>query len=258
MGESYSIKIILAQYRSKIYRLALSISRNEKDAEDILQNTFIKIIRKLGTFKRRSQLSTWIYRVAYNEALMYLRKKRRLFNSANAYKNYTQRLPAGFRVNWSVLPDQALLNAELKERINDALKELPIQYRMPLLLHRLEGLSLAESARILGVKISTVKTRLHRAYLRLKEEMLKYYQDQPAHLHAQESHCGPWTGFIYEYAQKKLKRTRENAFKHHIKGCPRCNLFLNSYLNAIRISGALDCKDIPPELKERVETFLAL
>ncbi len=256
MAEGYSIKSIINEYRNRIYRLALSISRNEKDAEDILQNTFIKIIRKLHTFRSRSRLSTWIYRISYNESLMYLRKKRGLFNSLNAYKNYVERLPYGLTVNWSKLPDEELVDSEFRERIDTTLKNIPIQYRMPLLLHRLEGFSLAESSRILGVKASTIKTRLHRAYLMVKDQINDYFKDLPQQKPASDARCGIWTGFLFNYAQGKVSPEIKTSFKRHIKDCPRCNSFLDLYLQAIRITGALDCRDVPDELKERLETFL--
>jgi RNA polymerase sigma-70 factor, ECF subfamily len=250
-------EIILKDYQHKIYWLALSITRNEKDAEDVLQNALIKILRKLPGFKQRSKLSTWIYRIAYNESLMYLRKKRRLYNSANALRDYTQRLPAGgFSVNWSRLPDEELVNKELRERIDTALNNLPIQYRMPLLLHRLEGFSLAQSSQVLGLKPSTVKTRLHRAYLMVKDSLNRYFKDLPATELPQEQACGIWTHFLFDYAHQNLTPGRQDSFTSHIQDCPRCNRFLDSYQQAIRITGALDCRDLPLELKAKIKSFL--
>ncbi len=249
-------EVIINEYQHKIYWLALSIVRNEKDAEDILQNTLIKVVRKLPGFRNNSKISTWIYRIAYNESLMYLRKKRRLFNSANAFRDYIQRLPAGITVNWSKLPDEELLNKELRSRVEAALKDIPIHYRMPLILHRLEGFSLVESSRILGVKPSTVKTRLHRAYLMIKGELNRYFKDLPQASLPQDNRCGTWTGFLFDYARENLSADRKHSFRRHIQDCPRCNSFLDTYLKAIQITGALDCRDLPAELKEKLKSFL--
>lgn len=251
-----SLSVILPEYRERVLRLALSISRNEKDAEDILQNTFLKIYRNIAQFKGRSKISTWIYRIAYNEALLLLRKKRRLFKSQEAYKDYFVRLPDGFMVNWSQLPDRMLLDRELKERVQAALQGLPIQYRMPLLLHRMEGLSLVQCARVLGINASTVKTRLHRAYLAVKQELERYYHDLPAPMAAQEARCGVWAQFVYAYAQDTLPASRKSSFDRHIAHCPRCHAFLDSYQQAIRITGALACRDIPASLKEKIDSFV--
>jgi RNA polymerase sigma-70 factor, ECF subfamily len=256
VATKYPAEAVLKEYQNRIYRLALSISRNEKDAEDILQDTLIKIYRNLKYFQSRSKLSTWIYRIAYNESLMYLRKKRRLFRSANAYKNYNERLPAGLTVNWSKLPDRELLDAELKQRIDSAIRHIPIRYRMPLLLHRIEGLSLQEGSRILGLSNSALKSRLHRSYLMVKDEITDYFKDREEKALVSESRCGAWTGFIARYALGKLDQHKQSSFRKHIDDCPSCNLFLDAYLKAIRITGVLECQDIPSELKRKVETFI--
>ena len=83
MSYQYSIEAIFQEYKNKIYRLALSIAGNPKDAEDILQNAILKIIENLNKFRGNSKLSTWIYRIAYNEALMHLRNRRRQLRLKN-------------------------------------------------------------------------------------------------------------------------------------------------------------------------------
>lgn len=248
-------EIILREYQHKIFWLALSIVRNEKDAEDVLQNTLIKILRKLPGFRQQAKLSTWIYRIAYNESLMFLRKKRRIYNSARAFNDYARRLPAGITVNWASLPDQELINKELKERVEAVLNNLPIQYRMPLILHRLEGLSLAQSSRVLGLQSSTVKTRLHRAYLMVKENLERYFKDLPEEKLPREAACGIWTNFLFDYAHDKIAPGRKRSFQRHIRNCRGCQRFMHSYLRAIQITGALSCQDLPPELKEKLKTF---
>ncbi len=236
--------------QEKLYRLALSITRNEKDAEDVLQNAGIKILRRLPQFRNRSQLSTWAYRIAYNEALLFLRKKRRLSNTASAYQRYT-----GLGVNWQKLPDAELLEKELRQRLDAAVASLDLAYRMPLLLHRMEGLSLAECARILRVRESTVKTRLHRAYLALKTELDAYYRDLPEPQQKQEQGCGIWTGFLSAYIRDTVPAGKKAAFNRHIKDCPGCKDFLKTYLQALRITAALQCRDIPAALKAKLRTF---
>ena len=257
MPEQPSVTAILKEYQNKIYRLALSISHNEKDAEDIVQNAFIKIVRGMPDFRNRSRLSTWIYRIAYNEALIYLRKKRRLSNFTNSFRDSVRHLPSGLAVNWAKMPDQELLDKELRQRIDAALKFIPIQYRMPLFLHRIEGFSLAETAQILGIKPGTVKTRLHRAYLMVRNQLNAYFHDRPVPGARQDARCSIWTGFLFDYAQERLDTERKQSFHRHIQDCPRCNNFLDTYLQAIRITGVLECPDVPDELKEKLQTFIS-
>lgn len=248
---------ILAEYRGRIYRLALSILHNQVDAEDVLQSTSVKIVDSLSGFQKRSQLSTWIYRVAYNESLIYLRKKRRLFHAVAEYKKYLKTFPVRFKLSWKDLPDKTLLDKELKQRIESAFKNLPIHYRMPVLLHTVEGLSLDQAASVLRLKTATVKTRLHRAFLMLRKEIDDYFKDKPEHHYPRQSRCGRWTRFVFDYARKNLGQARKRAFEAHIKDCPECKVFLDSYLGAIRITSALECRDVPPRLKVLIDKVVA-
>ena len=248
MPEAKKIETIFKEYKNRIYRLGLSITRNEKDAEDVLQNTFLKIIKNLANFKNKSQLSTWIYRITYNEALMQLRKRRSQYRIKQA--NH------GMHVNWSKLPDEELVDGEIKQRVDDSIRHLPIQYRMPLILNNQEGLSLKESAQVLNLKMNSLKTRLRRARLIIKQEMTDYFKDRQEKQEQQEKKCGIWSGFVYDYVDGSLGKVRSRAFNRHIKDCLGCRQFLATYDLAIQVTHALECRDMPQELINKIETFL--
>jgi len=256
MSVPYNIDTLFKKYNNKVYRLALSISRNEKDTEDILQNTFLKVINNLKNFRNKSSISTWIYKIAYNEALMNLRRRKSRFKLAGYLKHDRAKDLSGLFVNWSKMPDEILLDSELKDRIDAAVAGMPIKYRMPLLLDNVEGLPLKDSAVILGLKLNSLKTRLHRAHLIIKSDITGYFKDRQKEEEKKNKRCGIWTGFVYDYAFGRLGNSKEAAFKRHIKDCISCNLFLDSYLKAITVTGALECKDLPPELKDRIGSFL--
>lgn len=256
MISSARIEEIFNKYRNNIYRLALSIVRNEKDAEDILQNTLVKIIRKLDTFRNRSKISTWIYKVTYNESLMYLRKKYRQ-NRLTGYLSKPQtKEMSGLFVNWSKLPDEELLETEFKGRMENTINNMPIKYRMPMLLHHTEKLDLKDSADILRLKLNSLKTRLHRAYMIMRSEMEDYYKDRQEHSYKRDKKCGIWTNFIYDYAQGRLGKNRQQSFKRHISDCSPCRGFLKQYARAIGITRALQCQDLPEELREKILSFV--
>ncbi len=248
-----SVDTLFKQYKGKIYRLALSISRNERDAEDILQNTFLKIAKYIKRFRNQSSISTWIYRIAYNDALMLLRKRQRQFRLLGRLKKQKEKLLSPMFVNWSRLPDEQLLDKEFKQRIDGAIKRIAIQYRMPLLLHTIDGLSLKDAALVLGLKQNSLKTRLHRAHMMIRDEISGYFKDREE---SKDKKCSLLTGFVYEYAKGRLGRKRRIAFKRHIADCIRCNSFLSAYLKAIRITGALQCRDVPLELQQKIKSFL--
>lgn len=254
MAGNFNTGEVFSEYKNKVYRLSLSITRNEKDAEDTMQNVFFKVLKNLKYFRNKSSLSTWIYKITYNEALMNLRKRKSQFKLSTSLKLSRDKGTSGLFVNWSKLPDEQLLEDELKERIDNGIRHMPIQYRLALLLDQVEGLPLKESAKILGLKINSLKTRLHRARLIIKSDMQDYFKDKQEEPVSRR--CGIWTGFVYNYARGNLGKTRDRAFKRHIKGCRSCNSFLDTYLKAVDITKALQCQDLPEELRERIESFV--
>ena len=248
---------VFSKYKNKVYWLALSITRNPADAEDVAQNAFLKIARGIGKFRRESQFFTWVYKITYNEALMFLRKRKSQLRLSRKLQDERDKATDGLFVNWAKLPDEKLLDEELKERINESVKNLPIKYRMPILLGYIESLPHKESARILGLKVNSLKTRLRRGQLQLRSDITQYFQDTQRPKEKRDKRCSIWTDFIVNFADGKFPETKRRHFKQHITDCQNCNTFLDSYLKAIAITKALECRDIPFELKERIETFLS-
>jgi RNA polymerase sigma-70 factor (ECF subfamily) len=173
---------LVDRYEDKVYRLAFRFVRNETDAKEIVQDTFLSIWRKLDTFKGDAQFGSWVYRVAANAALMRLRSQRRHPEVS------TEELPVDFLDtyghlptsgdNWARRPDDELQSDELRRRIQSAVDELPEIYRTVFLIRDVEGLSTEETAEVLGISIPTVKTRLHRARLALRETISRYFDQR--------------------------------------------------------------------------------
>ena len=256
MRGALSVGEIFREYKDKMYRLALSIAKNEKDAEDILQNAALKVIKNVKRFRGKARLSTWLYKITYNEALMYLRLRRRQTQLSDAFAKDMKKSPSGLFIDWSQLPDEHLLETEFKERMEKAVYHMPIKYRMSLLLHNVEELSLKESAYILGLKVNSLKTRLHRAQMFIKSEIVDYEKDRIEKEERQNPACTMWTGFVDRYAERALDKKRQDAFARRIRDCPQCTSFLKSYTRAIRITKALLCQDIPQVLQSKISTFL--
>jgi RNA polymerase sigma-70 factor (ECF subfamily) len=165
-------------YSNPIYRLGLRMLGNSQDAEDILQNTFLNALVHLPTFEGRSSLSTWLYRIAANEALMLLRKKKPEINleDAEADESAEDLKPAYF-VDWSALPEEELLSGEGKKVLDQAIQDLPESMRIVFLLRDIEGLSIKETAEALRLTETNVKTRLLRARMFLREQLSTYYRE---------------------------------------------------------------------------------
>ena len=175
-GDRAEFAHLVEEYSPMIYRLGLKMLNNPQDAEDILQETFIKAYRHIGNFDGRSSISTWLYRIATNEALMLLRRKRPdaiSFESPSSKETEPQE-PLQI-VDWCCLPEQEYLTSEGRARLTEAMERLPTSMRVVFLLRDIEGLSTRETAQVLDISEMAVKTRLSRARLRLREDLSTYY-----------------------------------------------------------------------------------
>jgi len=175
-GDRAEFAQLVEQYSPMIYRLGLKMLNNPQDAEDILQETFIKAYKHIDKFDGRSSVSTWLYRIATNEALMSLRKKRPdtvSFDVPSIYESEPQE-PLQI-VDWCCMPEEEYLTAEGRMRLDQAAERLPESLRIVFVLRDIESLSTRETAEVLDISEMAVKTRLSRARLRLREDLSTYY-----------------------------------------------------------------------------------
>jgi len=167
---------LVEAYSGVIYRLVVKMLGNPQDAEDALQETFLKAFRGLPNFDGRSSLSTWLYRIATNEALMMLRKRKVQFVSIDEPldTDEVEQEPLEI-VDWCCLPETELLSAEARRHLDQAIESLSPNLRVVFLLRDIEGLSTQETAQVLNLSETAVKTRLSRARLVLREQLSGYY-----------------------------------------------------------------------------------
>ncbi len=170
-GDRAEFARLVDAYSSPIYRLGLRMLGNPQDAEDVLQNTFLNVLTHIAEFEGRSSLATWLYRIAANEALMLLRKKKPEVNleDVETGDDEAEDLKPTQFVDWSALPEDQLLSGEGKQMLDRAIDALPESMRIVFLLRDVEGLSIKETAEALNLTETNVKTRLLRARLFLRE-----------------------------------------------------------------------------------------
>jgi RNA polymerase sigma-70 factor (ECF subfamily) len=179
-GDLDAFEQLVDRHEEKLYRVAMRLLRNETDAREVLQETFLSAWQNLESFAGRAQFGSWIYRVAVNAALMMLRSRRR-HPAVSVEDVEPGTLDSAVEANasslgdWSKRPDDQLQSAELKQHIQAALDELPEILRVVFVLRDVEGLSTEETADILTVTVPTVKTRLHRARLALRQAITTYF-----------------------------------------------------------------------------------
>jgi len=178
-GDRAEFARLVDAYSTQIYRLALKMLGDEQDAEDVLQNTFMKALQSIGKFEGRSSLSTWMYRIAVNEALMLLRRQKPTIPVAMDYEDDEDELqhPTQF-TDWCCLPEEELLSAESKRHLDKAIRRLPEKLQIVFLLRDIEGLSIHDTSEALGLTETAVKTRLLRARLNLREQLSMYYGER--------------------------------------------------------------------------------
>jgi RNA polymerase sigma-70 factor (ECF subfamily) len=178
-GDPEEFSRIVDAYSSKIYRLATKMLNQQQDAEDVLQETFIKAYRGLKSFDGRSKISTWLFRIATNEALMVLRRKHPEVVSIDEPIETEEGEQEPIQiVDWCCLPEEELLSEETKERLDATVQKLPERLRVVFILRDINDLSTHETAEILGLSDTAVKTRLSRARLRLREELSAYFGER--------------------------------------------------------------------------------
>ncbi len=178
-GDKVEFARLLDAYYQLIYRLAVKILGNPQDAEDVLQETFIKAYRYLPDFNGRSRLSTWLYRIATNEALMLIRRRKPDAVSIDEPRDGDEQDQEPLQiVDWCCMPEQEMLSSESREYLDQAIETLPTSLRVVFVLRDIEGLSTLETGEVLNLSETAVKTRLSRARLRLREELTRYYGDR--------------------------------------------------------------------------------
>jgi RNA polymerase sigma-70 factor (ECF subfamily) len=161
-----------------VYRLALRMVSSPEEAEDIVQETFLNAFRTIDAFEGRSRLGTWLYRIAYNAALMRLRKKQPLYVSIDPPALEEEEMVTPIQLfDWCCLPEDDFQTSEARTELERAIAELPETLRAVFVLRELEGLSTEETAQVLNVSLSNVKVRLHRARLWLRERLSTYFTE---------------------------------------------------------------------------------
>lgn len=178
-GDRAEFARLVDRYYEMIYRLAIKMVNNPQDAEDILQETFIKAYRHLENFDGRSSISTWLYRIATNEALMFLRRHKPVMVSVDATMDRGEgEIEPVQIVDWSSLPEDELMSSEARVYLDKAVENLTPNLRVVFVLRDIQGLNTQETAEVLNLSETAVKTRLSRARLRLREELTGYYGEK--------------------------------------------------------------------------------
>jgi RNA polymerase sigma-70 factor (ECF subfamily) len=176
-GDMSAVTDLATTYGSRIHQLAFRYMKNWEDAEEVTQDVLMKVFRKIDAFRGDAALSSWIYRITFNTAMSRLRTGRSS-RAADQHRPEMQGGAAGVLPqdppDWSSLADDHVLRREMREQLISALTTLPEVYRTPVVLRDIQGLSTEEASRILHVKPQTLKSRLHRGRLILRQALAEF------------------------------------------------------------------------------------
>lgn len=192
-GDYAAFEGLVSRYEKRVYALALRILRNDADAQDAVQATMLTLVEKLETFQGTALFATWLLRIATNEALQILRKRKRTQErvrslDANEDSDAGPLPHPDFIAKWRNDPHALAQDAEVRELVTAALDELEEKYRMVFLLRDVQGLSTEETAQALGISTNNAKVRLLRARLMLRERLTRLLGDPSTELKHSHPH----------------------------------------------------------------------
>lgn len=179
-GDTAAFEQIVTRYHRKLLRIAQHIIHNFDDAQDVVQESFLKAFQKLGDFRGDSRFSTWLFRIVVNQSLMALRKQRTKQRAGAEFPMNADEdgnLPLDFS-DWRPNPEELYGASELRELLTGALQELRPALRVVFVLHDVEGHTLRETAEALGLSLPAVKTRSLRARLQLRERLSTFFRSE--------------------------------------------------------------------------------
>ncbi len=176
-GDQSAFIELVERYSPKIHNLAFRLTRNEEDTEEVLQDVFVTVYRKIGSFEGKSAFSSWLYRITVNTAFMKLRRRRR--SGVSGFEEFDTHLEEKLTDNSRYVEDQQRIASrdELQQLLQQAVNKLPFEYKVIFILRDVDGLSNQAVSEILNLSIPAIKSRLHRSRLMLRKRLRRFYDD---------------------------------------------------------------------------------
>jgi RNA polymerase sigma-70 factor (ECF subfamily) len=174
-----AIAELVSTYRPKILNMAIRYLKNREDAEEVAQDVLVKVYQKIADFRGDASLSSWIYRIAFNTVMSRLRGAKALRATMptpgpSLHDSEREEPPRRDTADWSDLADERILRRQMRDRLMRAVQALPPMYRVPVILRDLQGLTTEQASRQLSLKDETLKSRLHRGRLMLRQQLADF------------------------------------------------------------------------------------
>ena len=224
-GDTSACAVCIESHSPSLYRMVLRVVHDEAEAEDVLQETFLSAFKAIPYFDGRSSLGTWLYRIAYNTALMKLRGRR---ESISLDDDSGDAVPLQI-ASPDVSPDDVIVEHETAQMLGDAINTLPKSLRDVFVLREMEEFSTLETAQKLSISEGAVKVRLHRARQALREHLGSYYKQTKEEAPAQSLACTEALHFMDQMAKRgeKVDESLRDSLREYIASCEQCRLLLD-------------------------------
>jgi RNA polymerase sigma-70 factor (ECF subfamily) len=177
-GDQCSFEELLSRYSNKVFSLASRLTRNTEDAEEVLQDVFVTVHRKIASFEGKSSFSSWLYRVTVNAAFMKLRKRRQDLSVPLEDVIQQPHAVAALKSPETAFVDAQSIRNQMLEALESAIRKLPDDYRPVFILRDVDGLTSREVSKILDLTVPAVKSRLHRSRLMLRRRLTRFFDEQ--------------------------------------------------------------------------------
>jgi RNA polymerase sigma-70 factor (ECF subfamily) len=249
-GSGEALEALLERHEARLYRFARRLCRHREDAEDVLQESLLAAARGLRSFRGASSVSTWLYTIARSFCIK--KRRRSVFAPAELSLDTDPTVAAGRVPDPARRPDEALEASRLEAALEKAIAALDRPYREVLLLRDVEGLSSAEAARITGLSVPAVKTRLHRARGRLRVALAPLRAPRGAAAPRRGRACPDIVRLFSRHLEGDISARTCARMEEHLAGCARCRASCESLKQVLRMCRTAPARAVPPELQEKV------
>ena len=259
---------LVRPYERRVYAAALAILRNEQDAEDAAQEAMLKAFANIRQFRAEARFSTWLIQITVNEALMRRRRERTVpmegLDGHRSGDEESEYAPRDF-ADWREIPSEALERKEVRQRLAEALGTLDRKYREVFVLRDMEHLNIQETAEALGITVASVKTRLLRARLMLRDlagrRMGAGLVQPPAIREGKQAmvenqnklNCEQVWREVSNYVDGEVDAALRSAMEEHFRTCKRCASVLAGTRNVVQLYGDERMLEVPAGFSRRLE-----
>jgi len=250
-GSGEALEALLERHQARLYRFARRLCRHREDAEDVLQESLLAAARGLPGFRGASSLGTWLYTIARSFCIK--KRRRSVFAPTEVSLDTEASAAARGLADPARRPDDALEASRLEAALEGAIAGLDRPYREVLLLRDVEGLSAAEVARVTGLSVAAVKTRLHRARGRLREALAPLMAPRgEAAATPPARPCPDVVRLFSRHLEGDVSARTCASMEKHLAACPRCEAACDGLKEVLRLCRTAPEPEVPAEVQERL------